>query len=335
MAEELNTPGVPEELEAQADAVAQAAEQAVEQMAEQAAEAVAPQADDGITVAEEVVRGAHAAPESPTELIETPEQDAAEPEMTTSPLAGQTVELEPPAAAQTVQLDPPTEAIPAPVERTTPMPNPIPEPSSTMEIPQPTAPAVTTEGYDVPVNEAIPVVPADPTVPRDPYAPATMAAATVAAPAAAAQAAATQAQAPTQPPTQPVEPWRQQATGYSQTPTYADPNYRPNAYQEAVSHQPFAPDPVVAAPYDYPLTQLSGGMKFGWLVVGFLLGIPGMVIAWLVNVDKHPQVKKDAVLWSVIGFAISVVLALIFTVAFAGIIAAAITQGGYYYGYNF
>ena len=33
-----------------------------------------------------------------------------------------------------------------------------------------------------------------------------------------------------------------------------------------------------------------------------LLGIPGIIIAWLVNVDKMPQVKSDALKFAIIGF---------------------------------
>lgn len=74
-------------------------------------------------------------------------------------------------------------------------------------------------------------------------------------------------------------------------PTYAQPGM---GYAQA------SPNPASAG--------LSGGMKFGWLVVGFLLNIPGMLIAWLTNADKHPQVKHDAIMWAVIGFGIGVVL---------------------------
>ena len=84
--------------------------------------------------------------------------------------------------------------------------------------------------------------------------------------------------------------------------------------------------------------QLTGGMKFGWLVVGLLIGIPGVVIAWLVNVDKMPQVKSDAVKFSLIGFAISIVLGLLLSFAIGGLFVAMLSSamGGYgsysYYG---
>lgn len=67
------------------------------------------------------------------------------------------------------------------------------------------------------------------------------------------------------------------------------------------------PMPTVPA----PLYVLTTGMKVAWLFIGLLMGIPGMLIAWAVNADKMPQVKKEAFKFSVIGFAISVVLGII------------------------
>jgi hypothetical protein len=130
----------------------------------------------------------------------------------------------------------------------------------------------------------------------------------------------------------------QQQPAYQQSyqqPTYAQPTYTQGGYQNAVPHQPFAPDPTVPNPYEYSLTSLTGGMKFGWFLVGLFLTVPGMLLAWLVNADKHPQVKKDAITWSVIGFAVDVVLGIISLVAFASLLAAAISASGSYYGSPF
>ena len=82
--------------------------------------------------------------------------------------------------------------------------------------------------------------------------------------------------------------------------------------------------------------QLSGGMKFAWLVVGFLAGIPGMLIAWLVNVDKFPQVKSDAVKFSIIGFAINFVIAIIAVIGSFAVIMSLVSVAtnslySYYY----
>lgn len=86
-----------------------------------------------------------------------------------------------------------------------------------------------------------------------------------------------------------------------------------------------------------PLAQLTGGMKFGWLVVGALMGIPGIVLAWLVNADKLPQVKNDAIKFSIIGFAVWIVLGILLSLAVAGMMTAIVAGavgsmgGGHYY----
>ncbi|MBC2888282.1 spore coat protein SP96 [Gordonibacter massiliensis (ex Traore et al. 2017)] len=87
-----------------------------------------------------------------------------------------------------------------------------------------------------------------------------------------------------------------------------------------------------------PLMQLTGGMKFGWFVVGALMGIPGIVISWLVNVDKLPQVKSDALKWTIIGFVVWIVLGILIGLAIGGMITAMVagamgTAG--YYGYDY
>ncbi len=103
-------------------------------------------------------------------------------------------------------------------------------------------------------------------------------------------------------------------------------------YSEAYQQQPFYPPQPVQPPA--PLAALSGGMKFGWFVIGALVGIPGIILAWLVNADKVPQVKNDAVKFSVIGFAVWVVLGVIFCVGMLGLVAAAVGTSGYHYSYS-
>ena len=73
-------------------------------------------------------------------------------------------------------------------------------------------------------------------------------------------------------------------------------------------------------------------MKFGWFVVGALVGIPGILIAWLANVDKFPQVKSDAIKFSVIGLVVWAVLWVLASLAFLGVVAAALS--GYSSGYS-
>lgn len=123
------------------------------------------------------------------------------------------------------------------------------------------------------------------------------------------------------------------------------PQDQPQQFQQTAQPQPqqpqqppmYAPQPQPQPVYpSAPLMQLTGGMKFGWLVVGLLIGIPGVVIAWLVNVDKMPQVKSDAVKFSLIGFAISIVLGLLFGFAIGGLFVAMLSSAmGGYSGYSY
>ena len=65
-------------------------------------------------------------------------------------------------------------------------------------------------------------------------------------------------------------------------------------------------------------------MKFAWAVIGALLGIPGVVLAWVCNVDKVPQVKNDAVKFALIGFVVWIAGGVIVGLAIGGITTAAI-----------
>ena len=118
--------------------------------------------------------------------------------------------------------------------------------------------------------------------------------------------------APSQPvpPTQPQQPYQAPQPGYQPQPLYMPA----------------------------PLMQLTGGMKFGWFVVGALMGIPGIVISWLVNVDKLPQVKSEALKWTIIGFVVWIVLGILISLAIGGMITAlvagAMGSAGYY-GYDY
>ena len=116
------------------------------------------------------------------------------------------------------------------------------------------------------------------------------------------------------PPAQPEQPYAQaqQQQPYAQ-PTYAQPVYPPA-----------------------PLVKLSGGMKFAWFVIGALVGIPGILLAWVCNADKYPQVKNDAVKFSAIGFAVWMLAGIIFTVMIGGMLAAfvAACDPGFYGTYG-
>lgn len=63
-------------------------------------------------------------------------------------------------------------------------------------------------------------------------------------------------------------------------------------------------------------------MKFGWFAVGFLGGILGIVLAWLVNVDKVSQIKSDAIKWSVIGLVVEIGIGIVFGLLIGGMITA-------------
>lgn len=130
-------------------------------------------------------------------------------------------------------------------------------------------------------------------------------------------------------------------------PTEPMPQQQPPMGQQVPPAQPQqpvygAPQPQPQAFYPpAPLMQLTGGMKFAWLVVGALMGIPGIIISWLVNVDKMPQVKSDALKFTVIGFVINIVFWFIMSFLITGAISAAVygmmgslDSGSYGYGYH-
>lgn len=138
-------------------------------------------------------------------------------------------------------------------------------------------------------------------------------------------------QAPAQPAAQPqgssaasqVPPAQPQSgSGASQVPPA-----QPQPYEQPMYAQPVYPPA--------PLVKLSGGMKFAWFVIGALVGIPGILLAWVCNADKYPQVKNDAVKFSAIGFAVWMLAGIILTVMVGGLLAAfvAACDPGYYGAY--
>lgn len=143
---------------------------------------------------------------------------------------------------------------------------------------------------------------------------------------------------PSAAPEPPAEPMPQQQPPIGQQVPPAQPSFQPQPQQPMYG----APQPQPQAYYPpAPLMQLTGGMKFAWLVVGALMGIPGIIISWLVNVDKMPQVKSDALKFSVIGFVINIVFWFIMGFVITGAISAAVygmmgslDSGSYGYGYH-
>ncbi len=150
--------------------------------------------------------------------------------------------------------------------------------------------------------------------------------------------------AQTQPP-QPAQPAQTQpqqggapSASYMQQPASAQAQSAAYAAQSPQLASPASAAPQVVFPA--PLTKLTGGMKFGWFVIGALLGIPGILIAWLANADKFAQVKNEAIKFSVIGMIIWAVLWVAACMIFLGIIVAATTSStgmasSYYYGTYF
>lgn len=103
-------------------------------------------------------------------------------------------------------------------------------------------------------------------------------------------------------------------------------------------YQPSHPQPQPQSPPLYmpaPLMRLTGGMKFGWFVVGALLGIGGILVAWLTNVDRVPEVKSDALKWSIIGFAVWIVLGILLCLMIGGMVAAIVAGAAGSYGYSY
>lgn len=139
-------------------------------------------------------------------------------------------------------------------------------------------------------------------------------------------------------PEPPTEPMPQQQPPMGQQVPPAQPQPQPQPQQPMYG----APQPQPQAWYPpAPLMQLTGGMKFAWLVIGALMGIPGIIISWLVNVDKMPQVKSDALKFTVIGFVINIVFWFIMSFLITGAISAAVygmmnsmDMGSYGYGYH-
>lgn len=90
---------------------------------------------------------------------------------------------------------------------------------------------------------------------------------------------------------------------------YQQPPYQQQPYQQQPYQQPQPgyqqPSP---APTGQPLVSLTTGMKAGWFGVGVFASFAGILLAWLVNADKAPQVKSDAMKWSLVGFAVSILL---------------------------
>lgn len=111
------------------------------------------------------------------------------------------------------------------------------------------------------------------------------------------------------------------------------PPFSGNAGSRAAQPQTFQPQPGYM-PVQPPVPQLTGGMKFGYFALGFLGNLLGIVVSWLINADKHPAVRNDAIKWSVIGFAATFVIGIVIFIALIGMfsaLATAVGAGAYAY----
>lgn len=111
-----------------------------------------------------------------------------------------------------------------------------------------------------------------------------------------------------------------------------------DAQQPPATPQPqayAAPQQNYYAPQVAPVaTELSGGMKFGWLVIGAFMGISGILLAWLTNAGNPQKMKSDAIKFAIIGLVINIVLiflgSMILGTAVASIIYSAMPSSYYY-----
>lgn len=88
---------------------------------------------------------------------------------------------------------------------------------------------------------------------------------------------------------------------YQQPMPTQDGQYQPQQqFQAPMPQQP-------AQPVACPGFGLTGGQKAAWLFVGLLIGIAGILLAAVTNID-HPERKSDAIKFAAIGFVIAILL---------------------------
>lgn len=84
-----------------------------------------------------------------------------------------------------------------------------------------------------------------------------------------------------------------------------------------------------------PLVQLTGGMKFGWAVAGFLMGPVAILLAWLTNAHNFPEVKKGAIKFSLFGFLAQFLIWFVLIALFGCATCAAVTSTAASYPYYY
>jgi len=118
--------------------------------------------------------------------------------------------------------------------------------------------------------------------------------------------------------TPPVNPAEVNSQAASQQQYYASqqgaaPQQQYYAQQQAYAPQQY-PNYAQAAPVAPVINKLTGGVKAAWFFIGFLLGIPGILIAFATNWDKPKPIKSESIKFSAIGLACEIALIIIFSI---------------------
>ncbi len=131
------------------------------------------------------------------------------------------------------------------------------------------------------------------------------------------------------------------ATPYSGSYGTSQPTGQPSSYPPfqgmppAGQMPPFSGSSAAQNLPGMPLLSLSGGMKFGWLLIGLFMGLLGILLAWLTNAHNFPQARNDAVKFALFGFLISFVISVVMALLIGSLILSIISSfsSAYYYYY--
>ena len=96
--------------------------------------------------------------------------------------------------------------------------------------------------------------------------------------------------------------------------------------QQPFQQQPFQPQPMPVYQQSGPTMVLSGVQKAAWFFIGMFVGIAGILIASMCNIDK--PYRSECTKWSVIGCFFWLAIFILFFVG--GCAASMLTYGMYY-----
>lgn len=114
---------------------------------------------------------------------------------------------------------------------------------------------------------------------------------------------------------------------------YPNQQQVPPQQPQPVQQQPMPQQPVYTQPAAYTAQfGLTGGQKFGWVVIGMCMGIAGILLAWLTNLNDN-AVRSDAIKFSVIGLVINIVFVFLIFASVGCSTAALIGSTANYYSY--